>query len=312
MSQKDPYDILGVPRNASAEEIKRAYRRLAKENHPDRNPGNKAAEQRFKEAQAAYEVLGDKERRQQYDTFGAGGPPPQYRQWQSHAGGEPFQGGGIHVEDLDDLSSIFEQFFNRGGPARARRTSRRPAARGPDLSYELSLSFDESIQGTKRIIELHTANGGPPERVEFKAPAGIRDGQRIRLRERGEPGPGGRGDLFIICRVQPHPYFRREGLDIYLELPITITEASLGAKVEIPTIAGPTLLTVPPGTISGAKLRLRGRGVREERTGATGDMYAVVKIHAPRELSPRARELLGELARELRENPRENLAWRLK
>jgi curved DNA-binding protein len=296
MTAKDPYEILGVPRNATQEEIKRAYRRLAKQYHPDRNPGDKSAEQRFKEVQAAYEVLGDPERRAQYDRFGAGGPRPEFHTWTtSHV---PFEGIHFDFGSLGDLTSIFEQFFQRAtGASAGPRAAGRTKARGPDLEYEVELSFEESLRGTTREIVL--TGDGHQERLEVRIPAGVEDGQRIRVRGKGQPGPGGRGDLMIRCRVRPHPYFRREGLDILLDLPLTLTEATLGAKVDVPTPDGRASVTVPPGTPSGTKLRLRGHGVRDTRSGARGDLLAVVKIVPPRTLSPRARELLAELDREL-------------
>ncbi len=309
MAAKDPYEILGVSRNATQEEIKRAYRRLAKKYHPDRNKGDKAAEEKFKEVQAAYEILSDPKKREEYDRFGAGGPTPNYHEWVRgpHAGVHE-----VHFDfgDLGDLASIFEQFFQRPGRrSRTRRThahaagdpfaSTATAPRGQDLEHEIMLSFDEAARGGKRQILLESPGGGPPEKIEVRIPAGVRDGQRIRLRGRGAPGPGGRGDLYLVCRISPHPYFRREGLDLYVDLPLSITEATLGTKVDVPTLNGKASVTVPPGTSSGTKLRLRGKGIRDERTGQVGDLYAVVKIAAPKDLSPRARELIEELHREL-------------
>jgi len=301
MTAKDPYEILGVSRNATQEEIKRAYRRLAKQYHPDRNPGDKSAEQRFKEVQAAYEVLGDPERKAQYDRFGAGGPRPEFHTWTtSHV---PFEGIRFDFGSLGDLTSIFEQFFQRAtGVGAGPRPGGRSRARGPDLEYEVELSFEELLRGTTREIVL--ASNGHQERLEVRIPSGVEDGQRIRVRGKGQPGPGGRGDLMIRCRVRPHPYFRRDGLDILLDLPLTLTEATLGAKVEVPTPDGRATVIVPPGTPSGAKLRLRGHGVQDGRTRARGDLLAVVKIVPPKTLSPRARELLTELDRELRQQVR--------
>lgn len=307
---KDPYEVLGVSRKATQEEIKRAYRRLAKKYHPDRNKGDKAAEEKFKEVQAAYEILSDPKKREEYDRFGAGGPTPNFHEWarQPHPGVH-----GVHFDfgDFGDLASIFEQFFQR--PGRRTRTRHGPAhtatsdpfagataaPRGRDLEHEIMLSFEEAARGGKRQIMLESDSGGPAERIEVKIPAGVRDGQRIRLRGRGAPGPGGRGDLYLVCRISPHPYFRREGLDLYVDLPLSITEATLGRKVDVPTLNGTASVTVPPGTSSGTKLRLRGRGIRDERTGQVGDLYAVVRIAAPKDLSPKARKLVEELHREL-------------
>ncbi|MGD8451782.1 MAG: DnaJ C-terminal domain-containing protein [Phycisphaerae bacterium] len=307
MTNKDPYEILGVPRTASQDEIKRAYRRRAKETHPDHNPGDKSAEQRFKEIQAAYEVLGDKQRRAQYDQFGAGGPTPEFHNWGADVGGNPFGNMGFDLGGMGDLTSIFEQFFARGGVgggrSRGRASGRRPARRGADLETSIELTFEEAVQGCQREVVL----GGPSmesERISVRVPGGVSDGRRIRVSGKGQPGPGGRGDLLIRCRIRPHPLFRRDGLDVLLDLPLTFAEATLGAKVEIPTPDGTTIVTVPPGTSSGSKLRLRGRGVREERSGQQGDLLAVVRIQAPRQVSAEARQLLEQLEQELRQRPR--------
>lgn len=307
MEQKDPYKILGVSRTSSQDEIKRAYRRLAKESHPDRNPGNKAAEARFKEVQAAYEVLGDPERRAQYDRFGAGGPPPDFQTWTT-GGAPPFEG--VEFDFGGDLSSIFEQFFRRPGARGARRTTRRPRARGADLEHTVDLTFEEAVRGTTRQIRLQA--GGPDgrsERIEFRIPAGVADNQRIRVKGKGHAGPGGPGDLMIRCRVHPHRYFRRDGNDILLDLPLSLAEAIGGAKIDIPTLDGITTISVPPGTSGGKKLRLRGKGIATQGGAVQGDMYAVTRLVVPGELSSRARELLGQLADELKQKPRAGLGW---
>ncbi len=310
MDHKDPYEILGVPRNASQDEVKRAYRRLAKELHPDRNPGNKAAEAKFKEVQAAYEVLGDPQRRAQYDRFGAGGPTPDFQTWTT-GGPSPFEGVDFDFGSIGDLSSIFEQFFRRpGARGRTRRSSQRPAPRGADIEHTIDLSFEEAVRGTSRQIKLSASGGSAlSERIEFRVPAGVADGQRVRVKGKGHEGPGGRGDLMIRCRIGPHPFFRRSQNDILLDLPLTVSEAVLGAKIDIPTLDGLTRVTVPPGTSSGTKLRLRGKGVRDQRSGVTGDLYAVTRVVVPKEVSSRGRELLDELTGELNQHPRAGLGW---
>jgi len=304
MTSKDPYEILGVPRNATQDDIKRAYRRLAKEYHPDRNPGNKAAERRFKEVQAAYEVLGDPQRRAEYDRFGAGGPAPEFRTWTTRGAGS-FEDIAFDFGSLGDLTGIFEQFFRRSSPRVREAGPRKLRPRGPNIEHEILITFDEALRGTTREIILSTQDQSRrSERIEVRIPAGVRDGQLIRVRGQGQEGPGGRGDLMIRCRVQPHPFFRREGLDLLLDLPLTFAEATLGTRVEIPTPNGPALVTVPAGTSSGTKLRLRGRGVQDGRSGQHGDLLAVVRIATPKNLSPRARQLLEELDRELAQRPR--------
>jgi curved DNA-binding protein len=318
---KDPYQILGVARSAAPDEIKKAYRRLAKQHHPDRNPNDKGAGQRFKEIQAAYEVLGDPQRRAEYDRYGAGGPRPDVHAWSSRPVGA--EDVAFDFNSLGDLSSIFEQFFSRagggmggmggmGGARTRRRTAapRRPAERGADLETSVELSLEEAVRGTTRELRLSTGEPGAHEEViQFRVPPGVNDGQRIRVRGKGQEGAGGRGDLLIRCHMRPHPYFRREDHDILLEVPVTVAEAALGAPVEIPTLEGPTIVKIPPGTSSGTKLRLRGRGVNDQRSGVTGDMYAIVRIMLPKTLSERARTLFQELGSELAYNPREALGW---
>lgn len=314
MARKDPYEILGLARSASQDEIKSAYRKLAKQFHPDRNPGDPSAETRFKEVQAAYEVLGDAQRRAQYDRFGAGGEAPNFRSWGNANGGGPRPG---HYQDVQfdegsfgDLSSIFEQFFSRGATrSRRSRGAPQPAqSRGQDLEHDLTISFEESLAGTTREIRIDTGEQRP-ERIEFRVPAGVEDRQRIRLKGKGQPGLGGRGDLLIRVHVMPHAHFRRDGLNILLDLPLSITEAALGAKVQIPTLDGATRLTVPPGSSTGTKLRLRGKGIRDPRSGESGDLLAVVRVHVPRELSSKARELLEQLQQEIKDDPRAALEW---
>jgi DnaJ-class molecular chaperone len=310
MTHKDPYDILGVSRQASQDEIKRTYRRLAKQYHPDRNPDNKESETRFKEIQAAYEVLGDPDRRAQYDQYGAGGPRPDFQTWTTGRQ-TPFEGVDFDFGSAGDLSSIFEQFFRRPSRgARSRPSARRPAPRGTDLEHTIELSFEEAARGTSREVRLAAGGSkGESERIEFRIPAGVTNDQRIRIKGKGHEGPGGRGDLMIRCRVRPHPYFRRDGNDIVLDLPLSVAEALRGAKIDIPTLDGTTRMTVPPGTSGGTKLRLRGKGISAPRASAPGDMYVIARVVVPKELSPRAAELLEELARELDQRPRERLGW---
>lgn len=307
MTQKDPYEILGVSRTASADEIKRKYRRLAKRYHPDRNPGDKSAEASFKEIQAAYEVLGDADRRAQFDQFGAGGPTPNFGAW-GGGGQNPFQG--VNVDFGGDLSSIFEQFFQRPSACpRSRRAPRRAKAKGADVELELRLGFMEAVNGSSREIMVPSDAGkSGRQRIEVRIPVGVSDGQRIRARGKGRAGPGGAGDLLIRCRIDPHPYFRREGNDVFLDVPLTITEAALGAKVEIPTLDGVSVVTVPPGTTGGARLRLRGKGVAPAR-GAPGDLYAIMRIATPKKLSKQARELLRQLDQEFDYQPRKSIGW---
>jgi DnaJ-class molecular chaperone len=304
MASKDPYQILGVSRTATPDEVKRAYRRLAKEYHPDRNPGNKSAEQKFKEVQAAYEVLGDPQRRAQYDRFGAGGPTPEFHTWSTRE--SPFGGVSFDFDSLGDLTGIFEQFFQRGGVRRGpRRGAPRAAPRGQDVEHSIALSFEEAINGATRQVVL-SGSDGTSEHITVHIPAGVHDGQRIRVKGKGQAAAGGRGDLMIRCQIRPHPFFQRDGLNVLLDLPLTFAEAALGTKLELPTPQGPAVVSVPPGTASGTKLRLRERGMPDARSGARGDLLAVVRIVTPKQISPRARELLENLDQELQQKPRAN------
>lgn len=335
MAESDYYKVLGISRTASAEEVKRAYRKLAKKYHPDRNPNDKSAETRFKEVQAAYDVLSDPQKRKMYDQFGhtgstgqgwrAGPAGPHVYTWKSGGGPD------IPVENLEDLFQVFagggfgrgqsgaspfeELFSGIGGRGRRVRT-RGPTVPEPatdrDIEHPVTLTFEQAIHGTTLDLRL-TSRGrtGSAETVSVKIPPGVANGQRIRVRGKGHPGRRGvtPGDLYMVCTIQPHPYFRRVGNDIYLELPLSITEAALGAKVEIPTLAGRTILQVPPGTPSGARLRLKDKGVKPPGNKPPGHQYAVVRIVPPKQLSPHQKQLLQELHDIGEASPRENIGW---
>jgi DnaJ-class molecular chaperone len=313
----DYYQVLGVSRTASDDEIRKAYKRLARENHPDVKPNDAAASERFKQASEAYEVLSDAEKRKQYDTFGAAwkhagkpgaGPFPGGN---SFGGGQPvdidlgdlFGGGGEGGIDLGDL---FGGAF--GGGRRGSRQRRSAAAKGSDLKTEITVPFTMAATGGEYDVRL--SHDGKPETLTVKVPAGIRDGGVIRLAGQGQPGVHGgpEGDLLITVHLAVHPYFRRDGNDVLVDVPLTITEAALGAKVDVPTLTeGTVTLTIPAGTSSGAKLRLKGKGFPDLKSQVPGDQYAVVKIVAPKSPSPRVRELLESLSQELTEQPRQGL-----
>jgi curved DNA-binding protein len=291
--ERDLYDILGVSRTASAEEIKKAYRKLAKKYHPDVNPGNKAAEEKFKEVTAAFEVVGDPKKRSLYDEFGAdslrsGFDPAQadaYRRWKRQGapqGGMPFDFGGFQEVPVGeygtfDFGSIFEDLF--GGRAGRGRVRTRGTVPQHGVHHEASLEVDlrDAVLGAER--EVHV--GGKVFRV--KIPPGVSDGSTIRLSGQGAPGRhGGRhGDLFLKVKLRSHPFVRRDGKDLYIDLPLTVPEAALGAEVTLPTFEGQVRLRIPPGAHSGKKLRLRGKGMPDLRGGERGDLYAVLQIVLP-------------------------------
>ena len=387
-AKADHYETLGVGRKASAEEIRRAYKRLARKHHPDLNPGDKRAEERFKRIQEAYDVLSDPKKRHMYNQFGVyseQGVPPR---WGSRPGQAPpnFDFSGFDFSDVftggtargsrssgmagvgENLRDLFSQFFSVGSGGVAESAP----ARGEELEYEVRVGFWEAIRGTVTQLNVAhqqscqacggtgTAGGstsaaicpqcrgsgqvtqaagamrfqlGCPrcrgtgklrnicpgcygdgratrsESLEVRIPAGTQDRSRLRLPGKGNAGASGGppGDLFIVVRVEPHSYFHREGDDIHIIVPTTVSEAALGAKIEVPTIDGPTLLRIPPGTQSGQKFRLRERGVLSPRTGRRGDQYVEVRVQVPRIRDERSKEILRELARLNPEDPRVGL-----
>ena len=304
--RRDPYSVLGVARDADADAIKTAYRKLARKFHPDVNQGDKKAEDRFKEISEAYAVLEDAEKRAAYDEFGeisleAGfdaNAARAARRMGGFGGAGAGAGGGEFAFDLDDLlGGMF-------GGGRARGAGRRRAAafRGDDMEITLELEFLEAARGTTKQISVARpdASGQPQlERVSVRIPPGVDEGGRIRLAGKGAEGSGGgpAGDLYARIRIRPHAWFRREGRDVLLDLPVTIAEATLGAKIDIPTLEGTATVTVPPGSDSGRRLRLRGKGIAAPKGGTRGDLYATVQIRVPVGLDDDAAETLRSLAR---------------
>ncbi len=302
---KDPYEILGVARSASQEEIKKSYRKLAKKYHPDVNKGDKAAEEKFKEISQAYDVLGDEEKRKKYDRLGQwaneGGFDPRHQAYRTYtwtSGGPGGQGGGTEF----DMNDVFENIFGAGfGGARQRRARPQPewfdeepqTQAAQDIHSTLEIGFEEAVHGTKRRIAISrsASGGGHEDKIDVKIPAGIRDGGKIRI-----PGKGaGRGDLYIQVKVAPHASFWREGDDLYVHVPITVTEAVLGATVRVPTLDGAVNLKIPPGTSSGQKFRLKGKGAPHLDHSGHGDQFAVVKIVVPPELDEETKELFRKI-----------------
>jgi DnaJ-class molecular chaperone len=315
MAERDYYSTLGVSRSATEEEIRKAYRTLARKLHPDVNKEPDAAK-RFAEVQEAYDVLSDASKRKEYDQFGragarAGGAGAAGGPWSySWSGGGPGAGVGFGVDD-EDLSSIFEQFMGGGGMgARAGRGRAAGPQRGGDLAHTITVPFMTAARGGVEQIRIVRA-GADDETIEVKIPAGIEHGAKLRLKGKGQPGPrgGGSGDLLLTVDTGPHPYFRREGLDLLVEVPITIVEAALGTTVTVPLLEQSADLRVPPGTSSGRKLRLKGKGIRGA-DGRVGDYYAIIQLTAPSEgeLSDADREALRHLGSKLK-NPRSEANW---
>jgi len=317
---RDYYEVLGVKKGASLDEIKRAYRTLAKKHHPDRNPGDASAEKRFKEVQNAYQTLSDTEKRAQYDRFGAAGVGKVATGAQGQRMYTWGEGSHVNVDDLEDLfsafggsehASVFDQFFGgrqRGGRTRTRRSA--PPPRASDEEQDVWLPFEQAIHGTTLSLRLGVEGNGRSELVEVKIPAGVDEGQRIRVRGRvPNPYGGEPGDLILRCRVRPHAYFRRDGADIVVDVPIALTEAALGAKVDVPTLDGFVTMSVPAGTSSGTKLRLKGRGVKRHGESERGDLFVVIQIVAPKSLSEESREFFEKLAEASHDDPRASAPW---
>jgi len=326
MAERDYYEVLGVPRGASQEDVRKAYRRLARKFHPDLNPGDAEAERRFKELGEAYEVLSDPKKRKVYDQFGregvragagAGAGPSGVRYtWTGDPGApgfddvafEAFAGSG------GQAGSILEEIFSRLGGMRGRRGAHRPVVRGRDLESEIELSFDQAVGGVRTSVLVQRPAGDGRvrrEHLQINVPAGVRDGQRIRLRGQGAPGGGGApaGDLYLKVRVRPHPYFRAEGRDVTIDVPISVAEAALGATVEVPTVHGRTSVRIPPGTAGGARLRLKGQGLPDARGDSRGDQYCAIRIVPPKRLDERQKRLFEELREAEGPGPRRGLEW---
>lgn len=349
MDKRDYYEILGVPRDASEDQIKKAYRKLALQYHPDRNPGEKAAEENFKEAAEAYEVLRDPEKRNLYDRFG-------------HEGlrNTGFRGFTSFDEIFSSFSSIFEDFFDFG--PRGGRRSRRGAVRGDDLRYDLSISLEDAERGKTQEIELQkeenceTCKGAghpessPPERcpqcggsgqvrhtqgfftlattcsrcqgqgvhfrelcktcrgkgrilkaktVTLKIPPGVDSGSKLRLTGEGAPGMygGPPGDLYVVLHVESHEFFEREGDDLLCQIPISFTQAALGAEIEVPTLGGTEMLAIPKGTQTGDVLRIRKQGMPSLRTGRKGDLVTHIFVRTPTNLTEEEEDLLRRFSK---------------
>ena len=296
---EDPYIVLGVPRTSSEDEIRRAYRKLAKELHPDMNPANRAsAEERFKKVSAAYDIVGDPEKRRQYDRgeIDAGGEARRGFH-RTYAGGGRAAGGARPGEDFsfgDIFSDLFGSMRGRGEPGSPF------GMRGRDVRYSLEVDFLEAAMGARKRVTL--PDGGV---LDIAVPEGVADRQVLRLKGKGSPGLRGAepGDAMVEIRVRPHPHFKRVDDDIVLDLPITIDEAVLGAKIEAPTISGRVQVTLPKATSSGRIFRLKGKGVHNTTTGHTGDQLVSVRIVLPEEIDDKLAYFLSEWRQKNQYNP---------
>ena len=380
MNRKDYYGALSLKRSSNADEIRKAYRRLARKYHPDLNPGDRSAEERFKAISEAYDVLSDSKKRKIYDQYGfySDQVPPEGYTAQAGPGFPGFDFSGFDFSNIDQAGKrhsgsgssfrdIFSQFFSRGS---SRGASSGAPQQGKDIEYPLRVGFWDAVRGMKARITVSrqevcptcsgtgSGAGGPvmcpecngggsvrrpagalqftlacgqcggsgrlprgcstcgttgwlgkPDSFEIRIPAGVQTGSRIRLAGKGSSGiyGGVRGDLYIVTEVGQHPYFNRQGDNIYSQVPVTVSEAALGAKIEVPTVDGKAVLKVPPGTQNGQKFRMRGKGAPSLRSNLRGDHYVEVHVVVPCVADERTKEILRELSRLHPEDPRRDL-----
>lgn len=313
MPKKDFYSILGVSRSASQDEIKKAYRKLAMQYHPDKNPGDKKAEEKFKELSEAYDTLSDSKKKDMYDQFGHAGA-----QGFSGAGAGGFgggfggfgggrsQGAGNAGDPFQDIfGDVFGEIFGnaRGAGARARKQP----TKGTDLRYTLNVTFEDSALGCEKVISFMRQRAGREEsaKLSVNVPAGVKEGQRLKLAGEGDTSPNGgaAGDLYVIINIQDHPLFKRQENDVTLDLPIMYTDAILGTNVEVPTLTGKAMIRIPPGTHSGQTFRLKGKGFPSLGGFGSGDMLVRVVVDTPQNVSSKQRELVEEIAKFIETTP---------
>lgn len=320
MSKKDYYSLLNVARSATAEEIKKAYRKLAMQYHPDKNPGDKKAEEKFKEFSEAYEVLSDVKKREMYDQFGhagtqggfggAGGPFGGAGGFGGFGGGGG-PGAGQGQDPFQDIfGDVFSEIFGArgyGGQGAGTGGPRRRQQKGSDLRYTLNIAFEESALGTEKVISFVRQRTGKDEtaKLAVNVPAGVKEDQRLKLTGEGDSPAGGgpAGDLYVIIKIQDHPLFKRQDNDILMDLPVTYTDAILGTSVEIPTLSGKAVIRIPPGTHSGQTFRLKGKGFPKIGGFGSGDMMVRLIVDTPEKISTRQKELLEELSKAGDETP---------
>ena len=312
MATQTPYEVLGVNKDASADDIRKAYRKLAKQFHPDLNPGKPAAEARFKDISSAYDLLSDPGKRARYDRgeideSGAERPRYSYRPHAEGAQGWKYQPEGeIDPADLEDLFAM----FGRGGGARSARGTGRTGEGlqmpGADRHFSLTIDFVTAATGGKQRLAL-----SPEEWLDVTIPPGIEEAQVLRLKGKGGPGFGGGppGDALIEIHIEPHPWFRREGDDIHMELPVSLAEAVLGARVPVASLTGPVTMTIPKGSDTGTQLRLRGKGIHRKRRGAetTGDQYVTLKVVIGASGDPELEKFLEDWAKKHPTDPRRDM-----
>lgn len=322
MSKRDFYTILNVSRSATADEIKKAYRKLALQFHPDKNPGDKKAEEKFKELSEAYEVLSDDKKREMYDQFGhagtqggfgggpggpfGGGAEGGFGGFRGGPGG-PFGGANGNADNFQDIfGDVFGEIFGARGAGGAAGARRRPS-KGSDLRYTLTVNFEESALGAEKVISFVRQRNGKDEtaKLSVNVPAGVKEDQRLKLSGEGDvpQGGGAPGDLYVIIKVQEHPLFKRQDADLTMDLPVSYTDAILGTSVEIPTLTGKAVIRIPPGTHTGQTFRLKGKGFPKIGGFGAGDMLVRLVVDTPEKITDRQKELLQELSSAAGETP---------
>ncbi|NIP39088.1 MAG: DnaJ domain-containing protein [Candidatus Dadabacteria bacterium] len=314
---KDYYKILGVSKSASADEIKKAFRNLARKYHPDINPGDKKAEEKFKDIQQAYEVLSDTEKKKSYDMFGEAGfqggtrPGGYQTHYSTNFGdfGESVNFGG--ASGFSSFEDIFSEIFGARGGGRQQTHRTRPS-KGRDVEHQIEIDFNTAIKGGTRDIKIARESNGKDyatETISVKIPSGVDNGSKIRVAGKGEPGrnSGMRGDLYLKVKVAPHPIFRRNNNDIFLDLPVTIFEAALGAEVSVPTVDSTAKLKIPAGVQNGTKMRLKGKGVLNPKTRERGDQYINIVVSMPDKINETDKKKFEELSESINYNPRINI-----
>ncbi|MCY4378842.1 MAG: DnaJ domain-containing protein, partial [Candidatus Dadabacteria bacterium] len=306
-TEKDLYAVLGVPRNATQDQIKKAYRDLARKHHPDMNQGDKESEEKFKEIQHAYETLSDPEKKKSYDMFGTSG-----------FGGQRTSGGSYrqYSRGFPDIDEIFKDIFSQGGGAygmggaggsfgdifdfgNVRQQPRKPK----NIQHTVTLDFETAVKGGEKELLVKSPDGGI-KKIMVKIPAGVKTGSKVRLPGKGEQMNSMAGDLILEIKVLSHPVFKRENDDIYIDLPLTVYEAALGTLIDVPTIESPVKLTIPPGVGSGTRMRLREKGVKNPKTGKRGDQFVVVQIAMPKESNEHMKKLMDEIKEKYPYDPR--------
>lgn len=321
---KDYYNILGVDKKSSQDELKKAYRKLARKYHPDANPDNPGAEEKFKEIGEAYEVLKDPQKRSKYDQLGAN-----WKQYANMGSGRPGGGrtytydfgggGGFNAQDLGGgFSDFFDMFFGSraeqgfpgAGTGQGSSFGQRPGAslqKGQDIQSELAISLREAYAGTKRSFKMQK---GPKVRtVDVKIPAGLKDGGKIRITGEGNPGAGGgpSGDLYLVVNIEKHNFFTRKGSDLHCEVPVTLKEAYKGGKIDVPTFDGKINVKLPAKTQGGRTLRLKGKGMPKLKGGGSGDLYVKTKLVLPGKMPAAQKKKFEEFLKKYDENPRDNI-----